>query len=499
MCQSLCAFFKPGQKEDMACGGFTLLTEVVPDPAALARALEAATPEAFGDRHHHLLHHALCRRCPFYIDGCDFTDPQVTNDSPPCGGYMAIDMLLDQDSPDSAPVRDALMSPNLYLSLGARCRIKHLEKPYLYHLDNDDMYELDAGGLRFLKQCDGTRSLAELEPDPEFLEFCLEEGLLELSEAPAQHDIGPVQPSPVPSLRYLELQLTRRCNIKCKHCYLGEAQNVELPFERALSLLREFDEMQGLRVLITGGEPMLYKHFKELNERLPEFGIRKVLLTNGMYLQEENYEIWSNFDEIQISVDGLERGHEAMRGAGTWERTLRGVHAVKAMGMPLSLATMVHPENIDEFEEMAAWVESLDLMEWNIDQPTQAGRFPDHPELWMKAEQAGSYLRYGRGGGYHSSGSDDAYGCGAHLSTVGPSGNILKCGYFPDSPYGRFHDSLHAAWDRAKPVILSELDCAACPHLMECHGGCRFRADGPKGVDPVMCKRFGVDPTSFSI
>ena len=30
----------------------------------------------------------------------------------------------------------------------------------------------------------------------------------------------PIKKSPVPSLRYLELQITDRCNLRCRHCYI---------------------------------------------------------------------------------------------------------------------------------------------------------------------------------------------------------------------------------------------------------------------------------------
>jgi MoaA/NifB/PqqE/SkfB family radical SAM enzyme len=44
--------------------------------------------------------------------------------------------------------------------------------------------------------------------------------------------------------------------------------------------------MQGLRVLLSGGEPLLYSRWQELNELLPDFELRLVLLSNGLLLTD---------------------------------------------------------------------------------------------------------------------------------------------------------------------------------------------------------------------
>ena len=88
------------------------------------------------------------------------------------------------------------------------------------------------------------------------------------------------RPRNLPSLRYLELQLTSRCNLTCKHCYLGETTPLDLPAETILRICKEFERMQGLRLLLSGGEPMLHNDFWTLNDALSDFGLRSVLLSN---------------------------------------------------------------------------------------------------------------------------------------------------------------------------------------------------------------------------
>lgn len=484
ICASYCSYYKPGQKEDMACQGFRFLQQLADhDLAALER---VAPPDEyeFRDRYPHLLHHTLCRSCDFLIDGCDFKNPQHTGQSMPCGGYIATQRLLEQSRMDVGKMFNALISGGEQIVLSPDCVLRQLEELYLYDLRNDELYESDRTGFEFLVRCAEGGQLSELTPDKDFLETCLRERLVLIGTYSHERRLN-LRPSPIPSLRYLELQLTSRCNLRCRHCYLGEPTATDLPLSTVLSVLEEFERMQGLRILFSGGEPLLYPYLEALNETLPDRGIRKVLLTNGTLVTEKNYHHWCHFDEIQFSLDGLRAGHERMRGAGTFEQTMRGIEAARKKGVRVSIATMVHRHNIKELEALAEWINAREIVEWNIDVPCAAGRLPESPEFFVSPEEGAPFLKYARGGSYH--GSDEPYACGYHLCTVTPEGNILKCGFFKDDPLGSLTEGLEVSWSRIRPVPLRALECAPCPYLQECKGGCRFRAESPLGKDPVMC------------
>lgn len=483
VCKRYCSYYKPGQKEEMACQGFKALHDFIE-----AHPISAHFPpkhnNAFKDQYHHLLHHTLCQYCDFLIDGCDFTDPQHTGQPLPCGGYIAADLVLQQPSTIADRVLESLIPKEAFVVLNPNCALKHLEKPYLYDIRNDELYELDQKGFDFLKKCDGRHLLSELPVDKDFLEICLKEELIVIG-LPANHRHFTPRPSPVPSLRYLELQLTSRCNLKCKHCYLGEPTKAELSLSQVLSVLDEFEEMQGLRVLFSGGEPLLYPDFPALNDALSGYAVRKVLLTNGTLITEENYPDWCHFDEIQFSLDGLKEGHETIRGPGAFEQTIRGIEAAKGKKVPVSVATMVHRHNLKEFDALSDWIEKLGVVEWNIDVPCATGRLVENPDFSVTPEAGARFLKYATGGSYH--GADEPFACGYHLCTITAEGDILKCGFFKETPLGSLKEGLEISWGRIQPIPLSQLECASCPDLSECKGGCRFRAESPLGKDPVMC------------
>lgn len=488
ICARHCSYYKPGQKEDLACQGFQFLLDLCRDDPGLLKHLSLGENTPFEDRYHYLLHHGLCESCDFLIDGCDFTDPEYTAQALPCGGYIATELLLRQPLIDRQKLLEHLTAKSPYAVLHSNCVLRQLENPYLYDLSQDELYELDEKGFEFLSACDGRQPLLGLSLEQDFLETCLSEGLLVLGSH-LRHHRQNLRPSPVPSLRYLELQLTNRCNLRCKHCYLGEPTKVDLPLDDTLSVLAAFEEMQGLRVLFSGGEPLLYPDFQALNDALPGYKVRKVLLTNGTLIKVENHGEWCNFDEIQFSIDGLNEGHEKLRGPGTFQQAVRGIEAALSKGMPVSVATMVHRHNLEEFDALAEWIQQLDVVEWNIDVPCVAGRLTDNPAFLVTPEEGAPFLEYAKGGSYH--GGDQPFACGYHLCNVTPEGKVLKCGFFGESPLGTLREGLEVCWNRLRPVPLTELECASCPSLLDCKGGCRFRAESPLGKDPVMCALYG--------
>lgn len=379
-----------------------------------------------------------------------------------------------------------------YLRLHPQVSLKRLEQPCLYHCGSDELYELDETALTFLASCDGARRGQELTTDTAFVTYCLDEGLLEVLPYPdpAPKPIA-VAAGPTPSLRYLELQLTHRCNLRCRHCYLGPPRAEELALAEALAITREFAACGGLRLLISGGEPLLYPALREFIEETRGLQLRRVLLTNGTLLSAATMR-WLAVEEVQVSLDGWRRGHDWLRGTGSFDRTRHGLAAARQAGIPLSIATMVHQENIDEFDRLECFTQEIGAREWGIDLLCPAGTLLDHPQLLVPIEQGVPLLQRAYGGGYH--GASDGFACGRHLLTVLPSGQAVKCGFYADAPLGDARQGLLACWQKLRHIPTASLECHECPVLADCAGGCRFRAGAPLAPDPVMCALHGVLP-----
>jgi radical SAM protein with 4Fe4S-binding SPASM domain len=262
-----------------------------------------------------------------------------------------------------------------------------------------------------------------------------------------------------------------------------------LPLADAVDITKQFSENGGLRLLISGGEPLLYPDLQTYIEQTNELKIRRVLLTNGTLINNENI-TGLNVDEIQFSLDGWLRGHERLRGKGTFARTMKGIYAAKKAGIPISISTMIHRGNLSEFERLQEFIVEIGAVEWGIEIPSEAGALQDHTELIVPYKTAAPFLEYAFGGGYH--GSSDGYACGRHLMAVMPDGQAVKCGFYRDKPLGDAHKGLIDCWLKMEHIPLTRLDCKNCSALEECRGGCRFRAPHPLAPDPLMCCYYGV-------
>ncbi len=139
-----------------------------------------------------------------------------------------------------------------YLSLSPKASLKMLEQPYVYRIDTDDLFEINDEAFAFLSACDGTTRGGLMANDDEFIAYCLSEEILDVLPEPSFRPVRTAR-SPLPSLRFLELQVTPRCNLTCLHCYQDAPSPADLPFDAALAVVDQFEEMGGLKLLISGG------------------------------------------------------------------------------------------------------------------------------------------------------------------------------------------------------------------------------------------------------
>lgn len=389
------------------------------------------------------------------------------------------------------------MRPDKYPILAPGHVLRRLESPVVYDISGDELYELDDEAFLFLKECNGKNPISHFFDNgkmTEAIEFMLDEGILLMKDSPESRNIT-IPCSPIPSLRYLLVNITDKCNLACKHCYLGNPGNLEMEigiFEKAVS---RFEEMGGLKLMISGGEPLLHSKFREFMGILSSYELRVVVLSNGTLIDRTAARKLSDVaDEVQISIDGLD-SHDILRGRGSYRRSMEAISNLIRSGVQVSIASMVHAFNKTEFQEMEKIFSGLDIISWSVDVPCVTGALAKNKEFVLDYDEAAKYLDYGFGSGAHESTGE--FTCGSHLCSVSPDGSVSKCGFFGDRPAGDVND-LRSAWEElCKKYLftLDELDCQPCTKIRECKGGCRFRAEKYRGIyapDPLMCHANGI-------
>lgn len=112
----------------------------------------------------------------------------------------------------------------------------------------------------------------------------------------------------VPKIKPLGAWLTvnRRCNFRCRWCYAqgaGFSANDEMPLEHAKNITLILIGAGVKQLLITGGEPTLWKHLIDFNVFCQEIGLETTLVTNGMRFGNDAF--WLKYLEHPNTFVGI--------------------------------------------------------------------------------------------------------------------------------------------------------------------------------------------------
>lgn len=156
------------------------------------------------------------------------------------------------------------------------------------------------------------------------------------------------------------IELTRRCNLRCIHCYLGhregEVSQAETGTPRMLSLVDEITEAGCLYLLITGGEPLVRKDFPEIYGHAREKGLIITVFTNGTLITDDILGLFHELPPraVEISVYGATRAtYESITGVqGSYGKCMRGIRKLLERGTNVRLKTILMTSNAHEFSAM---------------------------------------------------------------------------------------------------------------------------------------------------
>lgn len=119
---------------------------------------------------------------------------------------------------------------------------------------------------------------------------------------------------------HLYIELTDRCNLKCKHCYLlaGPHNKHTLKADIVRKALADFKAMGGRSVALSGGEPLLHPELETLVAQTVKQGLLCTVVTNGTLLTEKR--LWKLLEmgaQIALSIEGwCAETHDSIRGSG---------------------------------------------------------------------------------------------------------------------------------------------------------------------------------------
>ena len=329
-------------------------------------------------------------------------------------------------------------------------------------------------------------------------------------------------------LKYLFLELTKKCNMACEHCGSNCSTTTsasELTAEQwkkfILYTSKHFDNNR-VAFCITGGEPLLHPDFFEIVKTIKKAGFKWGLTTNGLTIKDAEYvrELYlSGMKTISLSIDGLRQTHDSFRGiAGAYDKTMTAVCLLleRNKHAHVQITTTVSKKNLSELNALYEELKQHGVRDWRIASVDPIGRAKgsndllldetDYDELFsfITSKRKENVINVTYGCAHYIPDSfrfnlrDMPYKCGAgeFVASVLSNGDIYSCVDIerrPDLVQGNIlKDDFLQVWERGfrqfmgtERVKLSS-KCTNCGNKKLCNGDSAHTWDYDSN-EPRLC------------
>jgi len=333
-------------------------------------------------------------------------------------------------------------------------------------------------------------------------------------------------------LNLIAINLTKRCNLACDHCYLdattlkqGTADELTT---REVNLI--LDQVHALNpdamVVLTGGEPLLREDLEEIIEHGSQLGLFIVAGTNGIQLTSSRVHSLqaAGLMGVGVSLDSIyPEKHDNFRGkSGSWQKTMKGLENCREQELSFQVHFTVTRMNRDEIHDIIALSEEIGARVVNIFFLICTGRgdtasdlTPDeyetalkhiiqvqesYPDMIVRPRCAPHFKRVAMqmnpDAEINRISEQEGDGClaGIHYCRINSSGDVTACPYIETAVGSTREQPFTHIWnDSAEFAGLRNPDldgkCGMCEYRSLC-GGCRARpfaqGDGLFGSD-LLC------------
>ncbi len=208
-------------------------------------------------------------------------------------------------------------------------------------------------------------------------------------------------PDGTPVCRLIAWEVTRSCNLACKHCRAEahtEPYPGELSTQEAKALIDTFPEVGNPIIIFTGGDPMMRPDVYELVAYAHSKGLPCAFSPNGTLITEKSAQQIKNagVQRCSISIDGPDAAsHDAFRGVpGAFDASMRGIELLKQAGVSFQINTTVTRNNLSSFKEIFSLCERIGAAAWHIFLLVPMGRASGLKDQVITAEEYENVLHW---------------------------------------------------------------------------------------------------------
>ncbi len=307
-----------------------------------------------------------------------------------------------------------------------------------------------------------------------------------------------------PTMVYL--QLTRYCNLACKHCWAeaGVARPRELTILEVRDLIDQMAAMGTFKLRLGGGEPLGRGDWADIVAHANSRGIRVSLSTNATMATKAVAERLAELDieSIKVSLEaGSEKSYDYIRGDRAYRKAIRGIkNLIELSKAPVYFHVVLQKDNLTEIPSLVKTAEKHGVSRIVFDVVVPVGRAKENPRILLTPDEASSALDLARRIGetsrvevevaarvpppYQKKRVFEGFGCECghvhcHISSEG----VVSAGGFVSHllPGGSIREKpLADLWENGQGFKLLRGNpgnnvCKRCNYYRSCRGGCRTR------------------------
>ena len=277
---------------------------------------------------------------------------------------------------------------------------------------------------------------------------------------------------------WVNIEPSHRCNLECSYCDKAGDHGPEMSEAQLVWLVGELATHGTLSVCFDGGEPLVQRGITRALTLAKERGLRTSLSTNGILIPRREAAMRA-VDVAKVSIDGPREIHDRGRGAGAYDKALKGIEHALGLGVSVALRMTLARHNVHAYQhvlDLAASIGISALFQPAIGSLLEASQSPDTESPDVDAyRSAMAALHCAKQSGAPVG---NEYVCIEHLAqfpdpvpvsfcaggrveiAIGPDGGMFPCGRVGRGPAAPnvFELGVAEAFER----VLRPTDCASC-------------------------------------
>lgn len=162
----------------------------------------------------------------------------------------------------------------------------------------------------------------------------------------------------------VELEITKSCNLRCRHCFQKYHPENEMSIGKVISIIDIVNANGIFEVAIIGGEPMRHLSIVEILTACEERDLAYSMVTNGTLIDRESIESFQKLNRLSVlvSLEGIEDIQDAIRGKGTFKKVHEALCGLVDAGVDVEVLSTLNAENLFRFREIADYCQKMGVV-----------------------------------------------------------------------------------------------------------------------------------------